>query len=461
MPAPQLLVAFATNCMVALLNAYAVRRFVGDPPWFGNFRKASIYIVITAGIAPAVSALGGAFVPILGGGALEDYWIFWSHWYLANALPNLTLGPVFLIWFSDGARWTRWKPSRRHIEPAVLAVALVCVCIVAAAAARKLTTTSFLPAVLFLPLPPVLWSAVRFGEKGASGAILVVAVILTWATLHGRGLFPGEDPERSVLALQLFLTGLSIPVLMLGALIDELRSAERTTRGLAASLVRAQDEERRRIARDLHDSTGQHLIAATLIAGRIEKTLPAAAQPALRHLEDMLQQSIREVRTVSYLLHPPLLDEAGLGLALRHYIEGFQERSSIAVELDISPTVERLAPDRELVLFRVVQEALTNISRHSKSPTAQIRLMRERATNGDAIVLTIEDAGKGMPGVRGVRKLIDQKNAPTRGVGLASMRERLRQIGGRLEIDSVVGRTTVRAVLRSGNPNAIRSTRPG
>ena len=453
MAALQLLVAFATNCIVALLNAHAVRRFVGDPPWFGNFHKVSIYIVITAGISPAVSALGGAFVPILGGGALEDYWMFWSHWYLANALPNLTLGPVFLIWFSDGARWTRWKPSRRHIEPAVLAVALVCVCIVAVAAGR-LTTTSFLPAILFLPLPLVLWAAVRFGEKGASGAILVVAVILTWATLHGRGLFPGEDPEHSVLALQLFLTGLSIPVLMLGALIDELRSAERTTRGLAASLVRAQDEERRRIARDLHDSTGQHLIAATLIAGRIEKTLPAAAQPALRHLEDMLQQSIREVRTVSYLLHPPLLDEAGLGLALRHYIEGFLDRSSIAVELDISPSVERLAPDTELVLFHVVQEALTNNSRHSKSPTAQIRLMRERATNGDAVVLTIEDAGKGMPGVRGVRQLIGQKNAPTRGVGLASMRERLQQIGGRLEIDSVVGRTTVKAVVPICNQQA-------
>src|SRR5262245_436559 len=446
MPAPQLLVAFATNCMVALLNAYAVRRFVGDAPWFGNFRKASIYIVITAGIAPAVSALGGAFVPILGGGAFADYWTYWSHWYLANALPNLALGPVFLIWFSDGARWTRWKPSRRHIEPAVLAVALVCVCIVAVAVGR-LTTTSFLPGILFLPLPLVLWAAVRFGERGASGAILIVAVILTWATLHGRGLFPGEDPEHSVLALHLFLTGLSIPVLMLGAVIDELRSAERTTRGLAASLVRAQDQERRRIARDLHDSTGQHLIAATLIASRIEKTLPAAAQPALRQLEDMLQQSIREVRTVSYLLHPPLLDEAGLALALRHYIEGFQERSSIAVELDISPSVERLAADTELVLFRVVQEAMTNISRHSRSPTAQIRLMRERAANGDAVVLTIEDAGKGLPGIRGVRQLVGQKDAPTRGVGLASMRERLQQIGGRLEIDSGVGRTTVKAVV--------------
>ena len=96
MPIPQMLVAFATNCMVALLNAYAVRRFVGDPPWFGSFQKACIYIVITAGISPGVSAFGGAFVPILGGGALADYWTFYAHWFLANALPSLTLGPVFL-----------------------------------------------------------------------------------------------------------------------------------------------------------------------------------------------------------------------------------------------------------------------------------------------------------------------------------------------------------------------------
>ena len=226
MPAPQLLVAFATNCMVALLSAYAARRFLGNPPWLGSFRKASIYIAITAGISPAVSALGGAFVPILGGGPLADYWVFWAHWYLANALPNLTLGPVFLIWFSDGTRWTDWKWSRHlPVEPAVLAVALVCICVIATIAAGQLTTNSFLPAVLLLPFPLVLWASVRFGEKGASGAILVVAVIFTWSTLRGLGLFPREDPERSVLALQLFLTGLSIPVLMLGALIDELRSA--------------------------------------------------------------------------------------------------------------------------------------------------------------------------------------------------------------------------------------------
>lgn len=460
MPASQLLVAFATNCVVALLNAYGVRRFVGDPPWFGTFKKASLYIFIAAGVSPALSALGGAFVPILGGGAPSNYWIYWAHWYVANALPNLTIGPVFLIWFSTGKRWTRWIPSRRHIEPAILTALLLGTCIVTTQIGGW-TTGAFLPLLLFAPLPFALWAAVRYGEKGASGAILVVTVVLTWRTLHGSGLLLDEDPERSVLALQLFLTGLSIPVLLLGALIDELHGAERTMRELASSVVRAQDEERRRIARDLHDSTGQNLIAATLLLGRIENLLPAAAKPIVGQLEETLQQSIREVRTVSYLLHPPLLDEAGLGPALRCYVDGYSERSGIAVDLEVAPDLERLQPDAELAVFRLVQEALTNVSRHSQSPTARIRLARKKASDGQTIVLTIQDAGRGMPAISNVRALIGRKFGSRRaGVGLASMRERLHQIGGRLEIDSAVGRTVVTAIIPvpdEGAASTIRS----
>jgi len=447
MPASQLLVAFATNCMVALLNAYGVRRFVGDPPWFGTFKKASLYIVIAAGVSPALSALGGAFVPILGGGALSNYWIYWAHWYVANALPNLTIGPVFLIWFASGTSWSRWIPSRRHIEPAILAALLLGICIVVTQIGG-LVTSAFLPVLLLSPLPFVLWAAVRYGEKGASGAILIMTVVLTSRTLHGSGLLLSDDSEKSVLALQLFLTGLSIPVLLLGALIDELRGAEQTMRELAVSVVRAQDEERRRIARDLHDSTGQNLIAATLLLGRIESALPRSAKPIVQQLEELLQQSIREVRTVSYLLHPPLLDEVGLGPALRCYVDGYVERSGLAVDLDVAPDVDRLPPDTELAVFRIVQEALTNVSRHSGSPTATIRLGRETASNGQNVVLTIEDAGRGMSAISNMRALIGRKLASRgEGVGLASMRERVHHLGGWLEIDSAVGRTVVRAII--------------
>jgi signal transduction histidine kinase len=448
MPVPQLMVAFATNCMLALLNAYGVRRFLTGPPWFGTFRDAFLYIVITAGVSPALSALGGAFVPILGGGAVRNYWIFWSHWYLANALPSLTLGPVFLIWFSDGARWSRWIISRRQIEPALLALALAGICIIAAEMVGRLGSSSFLAPMLFAPLPLVLWAAVRYGEKGASGAVLTVTVVLTWRTLQGPALFPAEEPEHSVLALQLFLMGLSIPVLLLGALIDDLRRAERTTRALAASLLGAQDQERRRIARDLHDSTGQNLIAGTLIAGRMQEMLPPHAEPLMRQLEDVLQQSIREVRTVSYLLHPPLLDEAGLATALRCYVDGYVERSGIAVDLEVAPDFGRLPGDTELALFRIVQEALTNVSRHSNSPTARIRLLRQGTPSGPTALLTVEDAGEGMPPTGmgdfiAARKMLSGRQ----GLGLASMRERLKQIGGRLDFDSQPGRTCMKAII--------------
>jgi signal transduction histidine kinase len=450
MPAPQIIVAFATNCMVALLNAYAVRRFVGDPPWFGTFQKAALYIIIAVGPCPALSAFGGAFVPILGGSSLADDWLFWSHWYLANALPNLTLGPVFLIWFSDGAKWSRWALSRQWLEPVVLAVALFGISALVATVAGRLGPSGFASALLLMPLPPALWAAIRFGEKGASGAILILTVVLTWHTLHVSDLPFGPNRDYGLLALQIFLMALAMPILLLGALIDEVRRAEQVTRRLAASLLTAQDDERRRIARDLHDATGQNLIAATLISGQIYKTLPPSGQRILNQLEDVLQQAIREIRTVSYLLHPPLLDEAGLELALRDYVCGYSERSGIEVSLNVAPNVDRLPPDTELVLFRVVQEALTNVARHSKSTTAHIELSRRTKDSGEQIELTIEDAGTGMPAVCQLQTGIGRKagSGSASGIGLVSMRERLYQVGGSLVLDSQVVRAVI-PVLRT------------
>jgi len=441
MPAGQLVVAFATNCMVALLGAYGVQRLVGGPPWFDTFRNAWGYIFITAGLAPALSAFGGAFVPIIGGGDLGDYWIFWSHWYLANVIPSLTIGPAFLTWFANGTHWTRWTLSRDRIEPALLVAGIVAVAGLSVESQWPLGS-GFLAAVLLMPLPLVLWAAGRFGAKGASGAILVVSVLFTWRTLHGTGLFPGETAERSVLALQLFIMGLSIPVLLLGTLIDELRRADIAKRQLTVSLLRAQDEERRRIARELHDSTGQNLIAATLISEHIRGMLPQAAERSMSQLDDMLQRSIKEVRTLSYLLHPPLLDEAGLASALRVYVDGFEERSGIAADLDVPADFGRLAPEVELILFRLVQEALGNVARHSNSPTAAIRLRRYVA-GGPAVELTVEDEGRGFPRAG----LFAPTQAVGPGLGLDSMRERVEQIDGHLEIESVPGRTCIRAVI--------------
>ena len=429
MPVPQLLVAFVTNCLVALLNALGVRRMLDPPPWLGTFQRMGLYILITAGISPAIAALGGAFVPILGGGPIQDYWLFWSLWYLANALPSVTLGPVLLIWLAEPPRWLGWKAPLELLEPAAIVVGLIAVCLLSAELEGRSALHIFLPAILLLPLPLIVFASIRYGEKGASGTILVIAITMTWNTLRDRGMFAGHNEEMNILALQLFLTGLSIPILLLGAMVEELRNAGKTTRTLAASLMRAQDEERRRIARDLHDSTGQNLIAASLIAGRLRDSLTTEAMPLLHELEHNLKQSSRELRTVSYLLHPPYLDEAGLGLALRYYVEGFEERSGIQVDLNISDNIGRLANDTELVIFRVVQEALTNVARHSGSSTALIRLARQGDYDGQ-ILLTVEDFGKGMKDQE-----LGNSGPVSSGLGLISMRERLAQIGGRLQIE--------------------------
>jgi signal transduction histidine kinase len=446
MPIAQSLVAFATNCMLAILSAVGVRWFLREPPWFGTLRNAAIYILITAGISPAIAALGGAFVQILGGGPV-DYWTSWGQWWIANALGSVTLGPLFLVWFFPRPEFARIK-SVRKTEGFVLILSLAVVCAIAFNVDKGTVQTEFLPVLLYSPLPVILWAAVRFGERGASAGILVVTVFSIWQNLRvsASAVFSGANPNTNVLALQIFLLGIAIPVFLLGAAIDELRRSVEATRRLAGALLQAQDEERRRIARELHDSTGQNLVMANLMAGQVETLAPPSCGPAIVQLKEILQGIISEIRTVSYLLHPPLLDVGGLGVALQSYANGFSKRTGIRVDLKLSPNVGRMSTDVELVLFRVIQEALTNIWRHSGSSTARIRLFRDVSDSRPRISLSIEDAGKGIPTqIRKSTLSRSSKHQVSSGLGLIAMRERLHQIGGQLEIHSIAGKTVIRA----------------
>lgn len=207
----------------------------------------------------------------------------------------------------------------------------------------------------------------------------------------------------------------------------------------AGEFMRLQDDERRRIGRDLHDSTGQTLAALELSLARLIKA-PSAAGDRHELLEQCAQlahQCSNEIRTASYLLHPPLLDELGLLSALRWLADGFKDRSGIEVRLDLPNSMPRLSRDEELTLFRVAQEALTNVHRHADSPWAAVRL-RERA---DSVVLEIEDGGLGAraPGASG--------GSFPLGVGLAGMRERVRQVGGTFTVEAGSSGTIVRATL--------------
>jgi len=219
------------------------------------------------------------------------------------------------------------------------------------------------------------------------------------------------------------------------------KEAEAAVRRLSARVLQLQDAERRKVARELHDSIGQYFVSLSMSLDLLQNTNLATAKrdAILAESLEMVKQGAAETRTLSYLLHPPLLDEAGFASAARWYVEGFAERSKIAVKLDVDPRLGRLAPEVELVLFRVLQECLGNIHRHSGSSRAEIRVHRK-----GAITLSIEDYGKGIP-----KKLLDEFRTTNlgAGVGLAGMRERVREIGGVLNITSEGSGTLVEVVV--------------
>jgi PAS domain S-box-containing protein len=221
----------------------------------------------------------------------------------------------------------------------------------------------------------------------------------------------------------------------------ELEEQSNQVQELSWRLLRSQEEERRHIARELHDSAGQTLtVLGISLAQLVQKTGRYAPELATEaeQIQETVQQLHREIRTTSYLLHPPLLDESGLYSAISWYVQGLQERSGLEVRLEIPKEFERLPRDRELAIFRVVQECLTNIHRHSESDTASIRIARE----SNQVTLDIRDQGKGMSPTR----LAEVKSGCS-GVGIRGMRERLRQFQGSVNIESDRSGTRILATI--------------
>jgi PAS domain S-box-containing protein len=224
-----------------------------------------------------------------------------------------------------------------------------------------------------------------------------------------------------------------------------LRESEKSLRDLSLHLLRTQDEERRRIGRDLHDSLGQSLAVLkmkldSLVSVVGKRTDDEAADDVAQCIR-LTEDSIKELRTISYLLYPPMLEEMGLKSAIPWYLDGFSARSGIKTTLEVASDFTRLPRDAELALFRVFQESLTNVHRHSGSPTAEVRLF----SKGGMGVLEVRDRGKGLP--PGLLEQSSQDWMGQLGVGLRGMNERMRQLGGTLELTSTKEGTIVRAMV--------------
>lgn len=227
---------------------------------------------------------------------------------------------------------------------------------------------------------------------------------------------------------------------------EELLRSEKSLRQLSLNLLRTQDEERRRIGRDLHDSIGQYLSALKMNLGMLKVSQLGISQETSQELDkctELLEECVKEVRTISYLLYPPMLEEMGLKPAIAWYLDGFTKRSGVEMELDVPPYFDRLSRDAELALFRVLQESLTNVLKHSNASKVHIHLARYDGT----VTLEIRDNGKGLPPA----VLLESGNNAL-GVGLRGMNERMRQLGGSLKLSAASPGALVRAILPLQEP---------
>jgi len=460
-PITMLLSWFVSNCTEALIGAFSLRYLIKSEMRFDKTYAVGAFIFV-AFLGPFVSSfLDAAFVTLNRFGN-SPYWAVFRMRMFSNVLASLTLVPLIVAWWRGGLPSFQRISWTRYFEIALLVTGLLIIGLLTQTAGPDAT-----PALIYLPLPFLLWAAIRFGPRGSSAVFLVVTFYEIWAAINDRGPFATQSAEQNALSIQLFLILGSMPLLFLAALIKEreqaqvaahqkeerlelalgaaqqaslalndsqekLRQSHNQIRKLLGKLIHAQEAERRRISRELHDDLNQKIATLSMSISQLKRKLPLPETSLVTEL-DQLRETANEltndVRTLSHQLHPEVLEHLGLVTALESYIRNFKEEELIDVKLTAEIGAERLPFDVSICLYRVVLEALRNVSRHSGARSAAISLTR----SDGVLELRVSDSGRGF-------------NVETfkqgGGIGLVSVEERLRLLRGSCEIHSAPERGT-------------------
>ena len=410
------------------IAAIAVRRYADGLRAFSSLRGLVVYMsaVIAAPFAAAFVAAAA--------NATQDYWFSWRVWFLSEAVAYLMLAPAFLTWIAGARAALTGASLARCVEACLIGCGLLAISV--RVFSGSTATGGDIPVLVYLPLPLFLLAAVRFGPVGVNTSLLIVAFLSISGAVHGRGPFAGGSADDSVLSLQLFLITMAIPLMFLATLVEERSARDRAMRMLSGRLVTAQEEERRHIARELHDEIGQMLTVLKINLGSLRD--PARCASPTAGVEACLQnvdRAIEQVRALALDLRPAVLDHLGLPAALRWFVERIPEGGPTAHLVLEECEGKTLSPEVKTAAFRIAQEAVTNVLRHARARNVWVNM----ASGPSNLELSVADDGLGFD-------LGTLRRSPAASFGLSSMEERVRLVGGQIEIRTSPGAgTEVRA----------------
>ncbi len=382
---------FITNASEALIGAFCIARFTHPRKTLDNVRGVFTFVVFGVVLAPlATSFLDAAAVVITGWG--PAFWPLGVERFWTNALAELTLVPLIVLWSSNGISWLRSASISQYLEAALLAVGTWLVAVMVFGS--QLFSPSTTPGLLYLPLPFLLWAAARFGLGGLSFSLLSVALISIRYTMHGREPFPYVSMAQNVLSLQILLCVVAVPLMFLSAVMAEARRTQDSLRRTRGGLIEALEQERHRIARELHDDIVQRLALVSLELEGVQEDIPDVAcqfRSRIGALGNQTTQIADDVQLLSHELHSSKLEYLGIVEATKNFCKEFSERQKAEIDFQSHDLPDALPTELSLSLYRVVQEALRNAKKHSGVKRFEVRLW---GSLGE-IHLSISDLGAG------------------------------------------------------------------
>ena len=420
---------YLNDCLKAAFSAYLLQRLIPGSVRLNTVRQFGIYIGIAGLVVPALSALAGAATRLALGAV---FWTSWYQWFMGDALTALVLTPTLLYWSLRDWRGVRERAVPFLVLILTLAAVLYFIFVI--------PQTGYSPAIVYVPVPFLVLAATKFKPIGVSTTISLLALIAIVSTVEGKGPFVATYSQHVVLSMQLFLAVISVPMLFVAILIEERHAIEEDLRDsravlkencehvhdLAGKLLHAQEDERRRIARELHDDIGQRLSLLTVAMDELGQKLPPGSEKERVLTQSLLREIhglANDIRELSHQLHSATLQYVGLEAALKSLCQTIERQKHVAIEFH-SDHIDGLPEEMGLSLFRVAQEALNNAIRHGRASQINVSLRRREKV----LYMKVTDTGLGFDPA----KVSD-------GLGLISMQERLRFLGGKVIVNSQPG----------------------